>query len=77
MLSLVDQVVMKSDLKQGRSQFGTPGRAKSFLRRSQIFWTMSNTFKPCPTHFSKGGENFSREVLPPCAPPGYGPAWNT
>jgi len=34
---------------------------------------MSNSFKPCPTHFSRGGENFSRRALPTLRPPGYGP----
>jgi len=34
---------------------------------------MSNSFKLSPTHFSRGGETFSREGLTPCAcPPGYG-----
>jgi len=31
---------------------------------------MSNTFKQCPTYFSKGGENVPRGGF---APPGYGP----
>jgi len=26
---------------------------------------MSNTFKQCPTYFSRGGENLSRGDLPP------------
>jgi len=41
---------------QARNQLGTPGWAKSFLRGVQIFWTMSNTFEVCPTHFSRGSE---------------------
>jgi len=56
---------------QARNQLGTPGGAKSFLRGSQIFWTMSNNFKRCPMNFSREGENFSRGSF---APPGYGPA---
>jgi len=47
-------------LVQARNQLGTPGGAKSFLRGAQIFKTMSISFKPCPTHFSKEGENFCR-----------------
>ena len=58
---------------QARNQLGTPGGAKSFLRGVQIFWTLSNIFKLYPTHFSRGGEKFYRELRPPCAPPGYGP----
>jgi len=45
-----------NDGYQARNQLGTPGRAKSFLRGAQIFWTMSNSFKRFPTHFSRGGE---------------------
>jgi len=33
---------------------------------------MSNSFKKCPTHFSRGGEKFSRGH---CSP-GYGPAYD-
>jgi len=50
---------------QARNQLASPGGAKSFLRGVQIFWTMSNNFKRCPIHFSKGVENFSRRG---CAP---------
>ena len=57
-------------LHQARNQLGTPGGAKSFLRGAQIFWTMFNSFKLCPTHFSRGGEKFSRRCF---AHPGYGP----
>jgi len=34
---------------------------------AEIFWTMSSSFKQCPTHFSRGGEKFSRVgfVAPP------------
>jgi len=53
---------------QARNQLGTPGGAKSFLRVAQIFQTMSNAFKLCPTYFSRGGEKFSRGLRPPCAP---------
>jgi len=34
---------------------------------------MSNNFKLCPTHFSKGDEKFSRRASP--RPSGYGPDW--
>ena len=61
-------------LRQARNQLGTPGGAESFPRGSQIFWTMSNIFKLCRTHFSRGGEQISRVFFSPCAPPGYGPA---
>jgi len=40
---------------QVRNQFGTPGGAKSFPRGAQTFWTISNIFKLCPTHISRGG----------------------
>jgi len=43
---------------QARNRLGTPGGAKSFRRGVKNFWTMFNIFKPCPTHFSRGGENF-------------------
>jgi len=33
---------------------------------------MSNSFKLCPTDFSRGSENFSRGASPP---PGYRPAY--
>jgi len=29
---------------------------------------MSNTFKPCPTYFSRGGENFSMGGFAPLPP---------
>ena len=54
---------------QARNQLGTPGGAKSFLKGAQIFWTMSNSFKRCPTHFSRGGEEFSRGASPTLRPP--------
>ena len=50
---------------QARSQLGTPGGAKSFLRGAQIFWTMSNSFKLYPTHFSGGAKNFLGGDSPP------------
>jgi len=38
---------------------------------------MSYSFKLCPTHFSWGGEKFSKGVFArPCAPPSYGPVFN-
>jgi len=62
---------------QARNQLGTPGRAMSFLRGPRFFWTMSSSFKLCPTHFSRGGRKFSLGGLPTCAPPpGYGPGLN-
>jgi len=42
--------------------------AMSFLRGAQIFWTMTNSFKLCPAHFSKGSEKFSRGDSPPLRP---------
>jgi len=41
-------------LSHDRNQLGTPGGAKSFLRGAQNFQTMSNSFKLCPTQFSRG-----------------------
>jgi len=38
-----------------------------------MFWTTSNIFKLCPTHFSRAGENF----LGGAKPPGYRPALDT
>jgi len=46
---------------QARNQLGTPGGA-------QIFSTMSNSFKLYPTHFSMGGEKFSRGCEAPMRP---------
>jgi len=43
---------------QARNQLGAPEGVKSFLRGAQIFWTMSNSFKRCPTHFSRGAKIF-------------------
>jgi len=53
---------------QARNQFATPGGAKSFLRRAQIFWTMSNSFKLYPAHFSRRDEKFSKEGFAPLHP---------
>jgi len=39
--------------RQACNQLGTSGGAKSFPRRAQIFWTMSNIVKLCATHFSR------------------------
>jgi len=44
--------------KQAGYQLGTPGGAKSFLSGAQMFQTLSNSFKLCPTHFSKGRRKF-------------------
>jgi len=57
---------------QTRNQLGTPGGAKSFPRGTQIFSTMSNIFKLCPTHLSRG-KHFSRGASPPLRLLGYGP----
>jgi len=53
---------------QAPNQFGKPGGAKSFLRGAQ-------KFELCPTHSSRGEENFCRGFCPSCAPHGYGPAF--
>jgi len=53
---------------QARNQLGTPGGATSFPRGAQIFWTMANILKLCPTRFSRGGEKFCRGGLAPSAP---------
>ena len=57
-------------LQQARNQLGAPGGAKWFPRGAEIFWTMSNIFKLCPTHFSRGAKIFLGGIRPP---PGYGP----
>jgi len=36
---------------QTRNQLGTPGGTKRFLREAQNFYTISNSFRQCPTHF--------------------------
>jgi len=38
-----------------------------FLRRSEIFLTMNNSFKLCPTHISRRVEKNFRGASPPCA----------
>ena len=43
--------------------------AKCALRGGQIFSTMANSFKLCPTHFSRGANIFAGGA----SPPGYGP----
>jgi len=58
---------------QARNQLMTPGGAKSFLKGAQIFLTVSNSFRLCPTLFSRGGEKFSRGDSRPLRPPNYGP----
>jgi len=50
---------------QARNQLGTPGGAKSFLRGAQNFWTVSNNFKLCPTHLSRGAKTFLGGASPP------------
>ena len=54
---------------QARNQLGIPEGAKSFPTGAQIFWTMSNICKLCPTHFSRGAKNFLggfAPLRPPC-----------
>jgi len=56
---------------QARNQLGSPGMAKSILRRAQSFsnYCISNSFQLCPTAFSTGGEKVCRGVfVPPCDP---------
>jgi len=52
-----------------RNQLGTSSGAKSFLRGAQIFQTMSNSFKTCPTHYCSGAKKIlggaSRSLPPP------------
>jgi len=62
-------VTCNETANQARNQLGTPGGAKSFPRGGQIFWTMSNIFKICPTHFSRGGEKFQKGGFAPLRPP--------
>jgi len=61
-------------LEQARNQLWVPRGAKSFLRGAHIFCTVSNSFKLCPTHFSRGEEKFYRGG---CALPAYGPVLET
>jgi len=56
-------------LPQARNQLGTAGGAKSFLRGGQIFWTMSNSFKLCPPHFSMERRKIFQGGLRHLAPP--------
>jgi len=58
--------------RQALNQLGSPGGTKSFPRGAQMFLTMSNIFKLCPTHFSSRCEYFSRGSF---APPGHGPSF--
>ena len=44
-------------------------RVEEFSEGAQIFWTMSNSFKLCPTHFSKGGAKNVLRGLRPFWPP--------
>jgi len=55
--------------QQALNHFGTQGGAKNFLRGVPIFLTMTNNFKLCPTHFSRGGaKNFVGGIYPPASP---------
>jgi len=38
------------------TNLGDQDEEKSFPRGTQIFLTMSNSFKLCPTQFSRGGD---------------------
>ena len=49
---------------QACNQLRRLGGAKSFLR-GPIFSTVSNSFKLCPTHFSRGAKKFSGGFAPP------------
>ena len=62
---------LRNDYEQARNQLGIPGRANSFLRGAQIFWTASNSFKLCPTHFSRGAKNFLGGLHCPWLRPDY------
>ena len=57
-----------SPLLPGSLELRTPGGAKSFPRGAQIFWTVSNIFKLCTTHFFRGYEKFPRGTSPPLHP---------
>jgi len=54
---------------QARNQLGSLGGLKTFLRGGQIFWTMSNNFKRCPIHFSRGAKKISRGGFVSLRPP--------
>ena len=55
--------------KQACNQLGTPGGAKTFLRWAHIFWTMSNSFKQCPTRFPNGAKkNFASPLVTGLSP---------
>jgi len=58
MPSVLDDHANLRRFHQARNQLGTPGGAKSFPSGAKIFWTMSNIFKMCPTHSSRGREFF-------------------
>jgi len=51
-----------------RNKLGTPRGAMIFLRGVKNVWTMSNSFKFCPTRFSTGDEKFSKCGTSPPAP---------
>jgi len=53
------------------NELGTQGGAE-LSEKSPNFFPMSNSFMLCSTHFSSGGENFSRGKSRPI-PPSYGP----
>jgi len=54
---------------QARNQLWTPGVAKNILKGAQVFSTTSNSFKLCPTRFSRGEEKFCRGAKP------HAPLW--
>jgi len=47
--------------------------SEEFSERGPNFLTMSNSFKVCPTHFSKVSKKFFRCGLAPLPPESYGP----
>ena len=66
---------LNHDWRPGLWPVWTLGGAKSFMRGAQNFWTMSNSFILCPTHFSRRGEKISREGFAPPAPPWLRACW--
>ena len=59
---------------QARSRLG-PQEGWRVYREGPKCFELYNIFKLCPTHFSRGGEKFSRGASHPCAASGYGAAY--
>jgi len=55
---------MCEEFTQARNQLGKPGGAKSFPKRAQIFWTMSNIFEFVQNIFPGEAENFLGDFAP-------------